>query len=198
MRNPKCRICGKQLTVKTAYKIVYKGKNVYFCSEPESWDWLEEQKEIERDTGVWNLLYGFIKVEILQYRAEQNLPKYLCERLQDMRNGTTFEMGRGKVQRSKVGYPYGVILETFKLKKDDILYSFRTKSLANERQRINYMMAIIDNSINDVYERYLRMIELDKIAENKTTEPMIMDMVDNIDIVTPVKTRIDLSGFLDN
>jgi hypothetical protein len=60
------------------------------------------------------------------------------------------------------------------------------------------MMAIIDNSINDVYERYLRMIELDKIAENKTTEPMIMDMVDNIDIVTPVKTRIDLSGFLDN
>ncbi|EQB9784618.1 hypothetical protein ACYZ70_001500, partial [Clostridium botulinum] len=95
-------------------------------------------------------LYNHIKI-ILGYTNEQLLPNYLITRLQDLRNGTVMQKGIGRIVKSKEGYKYEVILDTFLSQSDKIEWVFNNKQFKNERNKINYMMAIIENNINDNY-----------------------------------------------
>ena len=57
------------------------------------------------------------------------------------------------------GYPYEVILFTFKFKKRDILAAIQGKTFNDEKHKFNYIMVIVNNSINDIYKRYLRTLK---------------------------------------
>ena len=46
--NPKCKICGKTLDRKTAYKIISNGKNLYYCNEKEYADWKSKKDNEEK------------------------------------------------------------------------------------------------------------------------------------------------------
>lgn len=155
-RRCKCRTCKTALTVDIAYKVMWEGKVVYFCNKIEADEWLNNMKKEKEETALWDECYMFIKFQVLEYSKEQNLPRNLVTRLQDLRNGVMFQMNRGRmnVEKSKEGYPYPVITQTFKTKLNDIKYYFRTKQFANEGQKLNYMMAIIEGSINDEYIKY--------------------------------------------
>ena len=50
--------------------------------------------------------------------------------------------------------PYSVILLTFKAKKSEIDYALKNKHFNNEDGRFNYVMAIVSNSLNEVYLRW--------------------------------------------
>ena len=57
------------------------------------------------------------------------------------------------------GYSYKVILFTFKFKKRDILAAIQGKTFNDEKHKFNYIMVIVNNSINDIYKRYLRTLK---------------------------------------
>lgn len=94
-------------------------------------------------------LYEYIK-ELLSYNETQKLPNSLVTRIQDLRNGTIIQRGVGRIVKSKDGYTYQTILNTFLTLSEKIRWAFDNKDFTNESSKINYMMAIIDSNINDL------------------------------------------------
>jgi hypothetical protein len=199
-RHCKCRWCDKPLTTDIAYGAVYNDKKVYTCNEAEFKLYIDKVSQEEVEYDAWCELYEFVKIEILKYDNSQTLPKYLVERLKDLRNGTIFVMGKGRVPKNKQGYCYEVIHETFKKCYRDIQFWFDNKTFQNERQKINYMMAIIDSNINDVYAKWKKEQEQTAIEENKE------NLLDNKNIevadafnkrTIPTSTKPSLIDFID-
>jgi hypothetical protein len=197
----KCRQCNKNLTTNIAYKIRYNDKNVYFCDINESLEWLAKTKKEEAERDIMYTVRSYVKSEILGYRDVQKLPKYLIERIFDIRNGATFEKGIGRIEGDGNGYPYEVILSTFKSERENILRSFQTKNFKNEKQQINYMMAIVESNLNDNYKKWLRDKEMEKkIKSEESVDKTEHDIGFNIQPQKPQanqETRVDLSTFLD-
>ncbi|EQB4340909.1 hypothetical protein ACYJ2U_001628 [Clostridium botulinum] len=153
-RLPKCKYCGEivkkdDLIIKTEVNSKGKEKKTKIHKQCEKeYDDLMEFKSNE--LKWFDELYNHIKI-ILGYTNEQLLPNYLITRLQDLRNGTVMQKGIGRIVKSKEGYKYEVILDTFLSQSDKIEWVFNNKQFKNERNKINYMMAIIENNINDNY-----------------------------------------------
>lgn len=190
-----CKICNKQLTTDIAYKIEWKGKNTYFCNKDEADKWVSKMTKELEELPKWDELYKFVKFEIMRYREEQNLPRYLVQRLKDLRDGVVFQMNVGRIQKVKEGYPFEVIIDTFKGEKDTILYWFNNKSFQNERQQINYMMAIIESNINNYFADWV----IKKRKEVQEKRVKIMEDIYTINDIKPTVTnkQRDLSEFLD-
>ncbi|KGM93546.1 hypothetical protein IRP63_14225 (plasmid) [Clostridium botulinum] len=153
-RKVKCRYCNEFLTIDEAIilsKQNSKGNLIkIFLHKKCEQDYNELMEYKENEIKWFDELYEHIK-GVLAYTKEQQLPRYLITRLQDLRNGTVMQRGVGRVIKQKEGYKYDVILNTFLTCGDDIRWSIGNKSFKNEHQRINYMMAIIENNINDIY-----------------------------------------------
>lgn len=94
-------------------------------------------------------LYNYVK-NLLGYDKNQSLPKSFVLRLKGLSTGKFIE---NKKIKDKANYSYDVILVTFMYKKKAIVKAFQTKDFKNENNKFNYMLAIIQNSINDVYIR---------------------------------------------
>lgn len=122
----KCKICKKEIDKKNAF-ILNNGK--YCCNE-------NEYNNYNNENLLWNELYDYIKFNIFSYEKNMNLSTYLIKKLKELR----------------VSYSYKIILETFEKYKDTIIYWIKSKKeLDTEIRKISYMMAIINNNINDVY-----------------------------------------------
>ena len=59
----------------------------------------------------------------------------------------------GKLKEWRQGYKYNVILRAMELAKESIEYATRTKSFDNENAKIKYIIAIIQNNLNDALKR---------------------------------------------
>lgn len=103
----------------------------------------------ENEIKWFKELYEYIK-ELLNYNETQKLPNSLVTRVQDLRNGTIMQRGVGRIVKSKDGYTYQTILNTFLTLSEKIRWAFDNKDFTNESSKINYMMAIIDSNINDL------------------------------------------------
>jgi YHS domain-containing protein len=192
----KCRWCSKPLSTDTAYKIRRDGKNIYFCDINESLEWLVKTEKEEAERDIMYVVRGYVKTEILGYKDIQKLPKYLIERIFDIRSGATFEKGIGRIEGDGNGYPYEVILATFKNQRDNILYAFKNKQFENERQQINYMMAIVESNLNDNYMKWLRSKEIEKkvkVEESVDINPM---QYENVKFENNTQDNKDLSSFI--
>lgn len=124
----------------------------------------------EQEKKEFNELYEYVKKDILQYPNDVALPKYLVMRLKGLRDGKFIV---NKKIKSKADYPYSVIMLTFKFCKSNILRAIETKNFKNEQMKINYIMVIIENNINDIV---LRLKDKEK-AENKIETVEIVDYV---------------------
>lgn len=179
-----CRECGKKVRSIESDTCSTRrwGINMYFCCKEHKELWVERADKELAELGEWDDLYMFVKFEVLKYKEEQNLPRYLITRLKDMRNGVVSQLSGGRLIKTKhkEGYPFPVILATFKAKFDTIDYWFTTKSFKNEKQQINYMMAIIESNINDNYNKYLADLERDNKANIEIENSLIDDR--NIEI----------------
>ena len=102
-------------------------------SNPKSEDWLK--------------LCHYVKIEILGYDNSMKFPKFLALRLQGLSRG---QFIANKNQQSSANYDFKIILETFKKLKIKILNLTQNKKFKNEFSKINYIMAIVENEINDV------------------------------------------------
>lgn len=98
----------------------------------------------------WNNLYEYVKTEILHYDKEQALSKMTVLKLRGLAEGKCIA---NKNTEKKADYTYEIILYTFKVCKSKIDYAIQTKTFENEEKKISYIMAIVSNNINDVYNR---------------------------------------------
>ena len=150
----KCKYCDEiinkeDMIIKIEYTAKGKEKKIRLHSKCElEYDELMEYKNHE--VKWFKELFEHVK-GVLGYSDGQIMPSYLITRLQDLRNGTMLERGTGRTSRSKEGYQYEVILDTFLTHSDKIEWCFKNKTFKTEKNKINYMMAIIENNINDNY-----------------------------------------------
>lgn len=154
MRKCKCKYCDELITdindlivIKEMTK-ANKSKNINIHKQCER-EYKELMEYKENEIKWFNEVYEYIK-ELLNYSDTQKLPNSLVTRIQDLRNGTIMQKGIGRVIKSKEGYTYKTILNTFLTLSEKIRWAFDNKDFTSEANKINYMMAIIDSNINDL------------------------------------------------
>lgn len=159
MKSVKCYLCKKKVDKEVAKVHIHETeKNKYkryFHEEcfDEYLIHLEEKKKLGE-------LYNFIKYEIFKYDEHQSLSPHLVTRLQGIRSGQFKPRKNSKVFGSNSGYNYETILLTFKVKKVDIINAISNNTkFPTQKNKEDYMIAIILNSINDVYFKQQEMEE---------------------------------------
>ena len=135
---------------------------------------LAEEAAKKAEYVEWDKLYQYVKREILKYGEGMQLSSYARGRLLSLRHGDFVRRG---VTLSKNGYPYHIILATFKFQKQNIVNSIAGKDFANENKKFDYVMAIISNNINDVYNMYLN-----KAKQERKMQTQQIDVNTNNDI----------------
>ena len=126
MAKAKCRICGKELDTKIAYKVIDKnGKNRYFCSQSEyEAEEARKKKAKEYKDKVYRLicdLFGY-EIQNTQLFAEWNL--------------------WNKLKSNEIIYKYLV-------ENKEYLQQICNKPFEGEYQRIRYFSAVLKNSLRD-------------------------------------------------
>ncbi len=102
----------------------------------------------------WDKLYKYVKKEILFYDDSQSIPPSLVLRLKGLAKGKYIENRKIK---DKANYSFEVILYTFKICGPAVLKAISNKEFENEKNKFNYICKIVENNINDVYSRLIKI-----------------------------------------
>lgn len=170
-RRCKCRYTNEYGTVSTFFKVVNnKGKNEYYKNEEIYKTMLAERKSREE-------LLQYISINILNYDGSMFLPPSFLARIKNL-NKT---------------YPYEVILQTFKDNEDTLLYWMnQDNKFRDESNRLNYLMAIIQNKINDTYLKWKVQERRNKEDNTPNVELGLLD----VNIKQTNKTNNGIGDFL--
>ena len=114
---------------------------------------------------------------ILGYSKDQKFPTIVAKKLKEYES-----------------YGYEVVFETISNKKQVIINSISNKDFTSEYNKTSYIMAIITNSINDIYKQHQDKQKLQHIDKTVAT----IEEVESA--VTPVKVREthDISRWLND
>ena len=137
-------------------------------------------KITDKEKQEFDKLYQYVK-KILGYSEDMALSKFMVMRLKGLKDGKFIANNKTKTMAS---YDYNVIYFTFAYCKDKIQYALQTKSFANEQNKFNYIMAIIENNINDVVIR----LQNAKKSEEKIQNTEIEDCGIKVDKTSASKT----------
>ena len=118
-------------------------------------------------------LYKYVK-KILGYDDDMALSKFMVLRLKGLSEG---KFHANKKIKSTANYDYKTIYLTFVYCKMDIQKALQTKTFQNEQNKFNYIMAIVENNINDV------VIKLKNAKKSKEVAQRQIDKVE-IDILS--------------
>lgn len=164
-----CYLCKTKGTTDTFYKVTDdKGKNKYYCSKEEYDNWiLEKEKYLN--------LMRYIALEVLNYQDGQIVPPTIVKKIRSMNEF----------------YDYEVIHECFVVNKENIQHWISVKNFESEFGMANYVMRIIENNINDVYNKWKHQMKTEQKQENTVVDLDIMN-----EVSTNKTTRED-NGIMD-
>ncbi|RKJ35339.1 hypothetical protein D7X33_38470, partial [Butyricicoccus sp. 1XD8-22] len=149
-----CKQCKNQIDKKEALQITEEGKkrSSYFCSEVDYNQYLKIQeakkKQLELDhieKQKFHELDVYIASEILGYEIGQIVPPFLKKRIKKLAEK----------------YEYEVIKLCFEYLKRDFNYYLTNKEFEDEQHKVNYIMVIIENNINDTYRIWKRKKQIE-------------------------------------
>jgi hypothetical protein len=123
-------------------------------------------KVTNKEKQDFDKLYQYVK-KILGYSDDMALPKFMVMRLKGLKDGKFIANNKTK---SKASYDYYTIYLTFIYCKDKIQKALQTKKFANEQNKFNYIMAIVENNINDVV---IRLKNVKKVEEKIEKTKMV-------------------------
>lgn len=106
-------------------------------------------KMTDKEKQEFDKLYQYAK-KILGYSDDMALPKFMVMRLKGLSEGKFYANHKTK---SMANYDYNTIYLTFIYCKDKIQRALQTKNFTSEQNKINYIMAIVENNINDIVIR---------------------------------------------
>jgi hypothetical protein len=151
-------------------------------------------KMTKQEIKEWDDLYQYVRSEILQYPTDIALSKHMVMRLKGLREGKFYA---NKTHKPMGSYPYPTILLTFKLCKQQILNALTTKKFTNEQNKINYIMVIIENNINDMALRLKAKEKNEKVAKEQIDKVNI-DIVEKNNMPQPTKTTKEANANFSN
>ena len=124
-------------------------------------------KITDKEKQEFEKLYQYVK-KLLGYDEGMALPKFMVMRLKGLKDGKFIANNKTKTMAN---YDYNIIYLTFVYCKDKIQQALQTKRFTNEQNKFNYILAIVNNNINDVVIR----LKNAKKAEEKINKIEIED-----------------------
>ena len=115
-------------------------------------------------------LCAYVKSDIMKYDSNQKLSKNMILRLRGLKDGKYMA---NKNIPSLANYSYDIILLTFKyVKHHNLDYILSTKKFEKKKKKFNYIMAIVSNNINTVYNKAKQIKE----EQNRAVEIQVDDL----------------------
>jgi hypothetical protein len=151
-------------------------------------------KMTKQEIKEWDDLYQYVRSEILQYPTDIALSKHMIMRLKGLREGKFYA---NKNHKSMGNYSYYTILLTFKFCKQKILSALTTKKFTNEQNKINYIMVIIENNINDIALRLKAKEKSEKVA-TKQIDKVEIDIIEQDNKPQSAKTTKETNEQFNN
>ena len=133
---------------------------------------LTEKKKLEQEQQEWEELYDYVFFDVLGYTEGMKMTQDMVLRLRGLRNG---QFKSNKTHKKYADYSYKIILYTFKAKKLEILQICDKIEFKNESHKINTIMKIIENNINDVVLRMNKKKEVDKKSQDLQISDLTTD-----------------------
>ena len=130
---------------------MYKRKFHYDCLPK----YIRENGNVENresEKSDWDQLYQYFKKEILGLSDGTKLDKHPVERLLGMRVGR-YKPNATNTRTIKQGYPFKVILNTFKFKKSAIDHALKTVNFKNQEHEVDYIMKIVEGDLAFIQKR---------------------------------------------
>lgn len=128
---------------------------------------MAKKKMTEKDKRDWDLLYNYVKSNIMGYDQNQALSSTMVLRLKGLLSGKFIE---NNGTANKANYSYEVILNTFKFCSTQIQNALRTNNFNSEMHKFLYVVKIVENNINDVYMKMRNSQKAKEEAKNTTVE----------------------------
>lgn len=161
----KCRICGKKLNTETAYKVVVKNKNKYYCSEEEYNNYMQQRE------------YNEALVE--------DIKKTLCCIMDVGFLGNTFIYKEWE-EWKKIA-PNEVILNYLTENKEFLCGKLKILA-GNEYGRIKYLSTVIKNNLSD-YQNQAPSITIENHIKDVSIDEYIAKYLDSNLMFDPKVTR---------
>lgn len=128
---------------------------------------MAKKKLTEKEKQEWDNLYQYVRKNIMGYDDNQSLSSAMVLRLKGLLTNKFMENNNIE---STANYSYETILNTFKFCSPDIYKALRTNSFKDEMHKFNYVLKIVEKSINDVYMRMRNIERAKEEAKNTTVE----------------------------
>ena len=97
----------------------------------------------------WDALYMYVKNNVLELDPKLHLNRYTVLRLRGMAQGCF--VGRD-INEQDLTYGYKVVLLAFDKMCPLIKYGFQNKKFHDMKHKINWMFAVVEPHLNEVYE----------------------------------------------
>lgn len=134
-------------------------------------------------------LCGYVKNDIMKYDSNQKLSEYMILRLRGLKDGKF--IANNNIP-SMANYSYDVILLTFKyIKQHDLDYILATKKFDTEVKKFNYILAIVSNNINNVYNKVKQIKE----EQSRAVEIQVDDLPNYVNKYETKKIDNNLEKF---
>lgn len=127
---------------------------------------MAKKKMSEEQKIAWENLYYYVK-NLLGYDENQALSSTMVLRLKGLSTNKFIE--NNNIQDG-ANYSYEVILNTFKFCSIDIKKALRTNMFVDEQHKFNYILKIVEKSINTVYMKMKNLEKAKEEAKNTIVE----------------------------
>lgn len=138
----------------------------------------------------WDNLYEYVRKNVMHYDNNQSLSKKMVLRLKGMLNGKFYANNNTK---DMADYSYQTVLNTYKFCSLSINRALTSKTFDSEEHKFNYVAAIVESKLNDVYIRMQNVVK----TEEKT-KTMDMSTVTNEGAEYKKKTTENTNKRLDD
>ena len=128
---------------------------------------MARKKLTEKEKQDWDNLYQYVRKNIMGYDENQSLSSAMVLRLKGLLTNKFMENNNIK---DGANYSYETILNTFKFCYLDIQKALRTNNFKDESHKFNYVLKIVEKSINDVYMKMKNLERAKEEAKNTTVE----------------------------
>ena len=113
----------------------------------------------QQDIEDWNLLYEYVRKNVLNYDDNQSLSRNMVLRLRGLLNNKF--MANNNIADTS-NYSYKTVLNTFKFCNSNIQKSLRENNFKDENHKFNYILKIVESNLNTVYLK-MRNVEKTKV-----------------------------------
>ena len=171
-RKVKCKICKKQLTTDTSFKVVRNGKNEYYCSEEEYNELLKEKEERNKCLELISSVFGIEFCPPMVVKELNNIAKH---------------------------YNYETIIDTFNDVEVKNTVGWFLDNNGFNFGTVRYVFTIIENNIDKIFKQRKKELEqIEKMLNGSAKNTIDVTIMNDIEENETDKKKdiVDISDFL--